>query len=129
MTYRDLFVLIENIKLNIGNQETKGQKKLFKIYEKLKPYLDEYQAQIDDIRLEYASVDDKGNVIVDDKGNYKYTKEELKKFNKAFKELEAKEFVYKCIQIVNPEGLQPYWFLEGWVCGVELDKKQDEEEL
>jgi len=127
MTYLDLFQLVNNIKLNLGNQETKGQKKLFKIYEKLKPYIDDYQAQIDDIRLEYASVDDKGNVIVDDKGNYKYTKEELKKFNKAFKELEAKEFVYKCIAIVNPEGLHPYWFLEGWVCGIELDKKQEEE--
>ncbi len=51
MTYRDLLILVENIKLNIGNQETKGQKKLFKIYEKLKPYIDEFQAKIDDARL------------------------------------------------------------------------------
>ena len=127
MTYLELFQLVNNIKLNLGEQETKGQKKLFKIYEKLKPYLDDFQSQIDDIRLEYASVDEKGNVIVDDKGNYKYSKEELKKFNKAFKELEAKEFVYKCIQVVNPEGLQIYWFLEGWVCGVTFEKPEDEQ--
>ncbi len=55
MTYRDLFVLIENIKLNIGNQETKGQKKLFKIYEKLKPSIDEFQAKIDDGKPKYGS--------------------------------------------------------------------------
>jgi len=127
MKYSDLFVLTQNIKLNLGNQETKAQKKLVKIYEKLKPYLDEYQAQIDEIRLDFASVDDKGNVIVDDKGNYKYTKEELKKFNKAFKELEAKEFDYNPIEVINKEGLAPYLFLEGWVSGVEFEKPQEEE--
>lgn len=127
MKYSDLFVLTQNIKLNLGNQETKAQKKLLKIYEKLKPYLDEYQAQIDEIRLDFASVDDKGNVIVDDKGNYKYSKEELKKFNKAFKELEAKEFDYKPIEVINKEGLAPYWFLEGWINGVEFEKPQEEE--
>ena len=127
MTYAELFVLVQNIKLNLGNQETKGQKKLIKIYEKLKPYLDEYQAQIDDVRLEYASVDDKNNVIVDDKGNYKYSKEELKKFNKAFKDLESKEFEYKVIDIVNPQGLEPYWFLENWVNGVTFEKQEEVE--
>jgi len=127
MKYSDLFVLTQNIKLNLGNQETKAQKKLLKIYEKLKPYLDEYQSQIDEIRLDFASVDEKGNVIVDDKGNYKYSKEELKKFNKAFKELENKEFDYKPIEVINKEGLAPYWFLEGWVSGVEFEKPQEEE--
>ena len=127
MKYSDLFVLTQNIKLNLGNQETKAQKKLLKIYEKLKPYLDEYQSQIDEIRLDFASVDEKGNVIVDDKGNYKYSKEELKKFNKAFKELENKEFDYKPIEVINKEGLSPYWFLEGWVSGVEFEKPQEEE--
>lgn len=127
MKYSDLFVLTQNIKLNLGNQETKGQKKLLKIYEKLKIYLDEYQSQIDEVRLDFASVDDKGNVIVDDKGNYKYSKEELKKFNKAFKELENKEFEYKPIEVINKEGLAPYWFLEGWVSGIEFEKPQEEE--
>ena len=127
MTYADLFVLTQNIKLNLGDQSTKGQKKLLKIYEKLKPYLDAYQALIDEVRLDYASVDDKGNVIVDDKGNYKYTKEELKKFNKAFKELEEKSFEYKPIEVINKEGLAPYWFLEGWVSGIEFEKPQEEE--
>lgn len=127
MKYKDLFELTQNIRLNLGNQETKGQKKLFKIYEKLKSHLDAYQALIDEVRLDYASVDDKGNVIVDDKGNYKYTKEELKKFNKAFKELEEKEFDYKPIEVINIEGLAPYWFLEGWVTGVTFEKPQEEE--
>lgn len=127
MKYKQLFELTQNIRLNLGNQETKGQKKLFKIYEKLKSHLDTYQALIDEVRLDYASIDDKGNVIVDDKGNYKYTKEELKKFNKAFKELEEKEFEYKPIEVINKEGLAQYYFLEGWVSGVEFEKPQEEE--
>lgn len=127
MKYKQLFELTQNIRLNLGNQETKGQKKLFKIYEKLKSHLDTYQALIDEVRLDYASIDDKGNVIVDDKGNYKYTKEELKKFNKAFKELEEKEFEYKPIEVINKEGLAQYYFLEGWVSGVGFEKPQEEE--
>ena len=47
MTYRELIILIENIKLNLKDQETKGQKKLFKIYEKLKSHIDDFQAKIE----------------------------------------------------------------------------------
>ena len=70
MTYKELIELVNLIKLNLGDQTTKGQKKLFKIYEKVKHHIDEYQSQIDEIRLDNASVDDKNNVILDDKGNY-----------------------------------------------------------
>jgi hypothetical protein len=131
MTYRDLFVLIENIKLNIGNQETKGQKKLFKIYEKLKPSIDEFQSKIDDARLDNAAVDEKGNLILNDKGEYNFNKEGLKKLKADIKKIEESEFEFKKIEVANPGGLEPYFFLNGWVNGVELQEapKQDEEEL
>jgi len=131
MTYRDLFVLIENIKLNIGQQETKGQKKLFKIYEKLKPSIDEFQSKIDDARLDNAAVDDKGNLILNEKGEYNFNKEGLKKLKVDIKKIEESEFEFKKIEVANPGGLEPYFFLKDWVNGVELQEapKQDEEEL
>jgi len=131
MTYKDLFVLIENIKLNIGQQETKGQKKLFKIYEKLKPSIDEFQAKIDDARLDNAAVDEKGNLILNDKGEYNFNKEGLKKLKAELKKIEDGEFEFKKIEVANPEGLQPYWFLKDWTNGVEYFEpiKEEEEEL
>lgn len=131
MTYKELFILIENIKLNIGEQETKGQKKLFKIYEKLKPSIDEFQAKIDDARLDNAAVDDKGNLILDEKGEYKFNKEGLKKLKADIKKIEEGEFEFKKIEVMNPGGLEPYFFLKDWVNGVELAEapKQEECEL
>lgn len=131
MTYRDLLILVENIKLNIANQETKGQKKLFKIYEKLKPSIDEFQAKIEDARLDQAAVDDKGNLILNDKGEYNFNKEGLKKLKAELKKIEESEFEFKKIEVANPEGLQPYWFLKDWTNGVEYIEpiKIEEEEL
>ena len=131
MTYRDLLILVENIKLNIGNQETKGQKKLFKIYEKLKPSIDEFQAKIEDARLDNAAVDDKGNLILNDKGEYNFNKEGLKKLKAELKKIEDSEFEFKKIEVANPAGLEPYWFLEEFVNGVESIEpiKEEEEEL
>ena len=131
MTYRDLLILVENIKLNIANQETKGQKKLFKIYEKLKPSIDEFQAKIEDARLDQAAVDDKGNLILNDKGEYNFNKEGLKKLKAELKKIEDSEFEFKKIEVANPEGLQPYWFLKNWTNGVEYFEpiKEEEEEL
>lgn len=131
MTYRDLLILVENIKLNIGNQETKGQKKLFKIYEKLKSSIDEFQAKVEEARLDHAAVDDKGNLILTDKGEYNFNKEGLKKLKAELKKIEDSEFELKKIEVANPEGLQPYWFLSDFVNGVEfiMPEKQEEEEL
>lgn len=128
MTYKELLILVENIKLNIGQQETKGQKKLFKIYEKIKQYLDEFQAKIDDARLDNAATDDKGTLILDEKGEYKFNKEGLKKLKSELKKLEDSEFEYKAIDVVNPDGLEPYWFLEKWVNGVTFVKPEIKEE-
>ena len=131
MTYRDLLILVENIKLNIGNQETKGQKKLFKIYEKLKPSIDEFQAKIEEARLDHAAVDEKGNLILNDKGEYNFNKEGLKKLKAEIKKIEDGEFDFKKIEVANPGGLQPYWFLKNWTNGVEYFEpiKEEEEEL
>lgn len=131
MTYKDLLILVENIKLNIGNQETKGQKKLYKIYEKLKPSIDDFQAKIEDARLDNAATDDKGNLILNDKGEYNFNKEGLKKLKAELKKIEDSEFEFKKIEVTNPEGIDMYWFLDGWTNGVvyQMPIKEIEEEL
>lgn len=127
-TYEDLINTIQQIATAAGSQETKAQKKLFKIYEKLKPYVEQYNEGIQDLRLENASVDDKKNLIMNEKGEYTFTKEATREFNKQSKELFHKEFEFKVINVVNPAGLEPYNFLEGWTEGISFSPAEEDPE-
>jgi hypothetical protein len=69
----------------------------------------------------------KGKVIIEEDGNYAYTQENLPKLNKAAKELADKEFDYTPIVITNPEELEVYTFLKGWVTGVDFKEDLEEE--
>jgi hypothetical protein len=116
-------------KLNavIGNSETKVQKKLFKFQEKIKKYLDDYNKEYEELRLDNASVDDKGILLLDEKGNYKFSKEGIKKLTKDIEALNDKEFDFQIINVVNQSGLQDFTFLQDWVTGVEFNKQEEEE--
>jgi len=124
MKYKDLILTMSLLVANIGDQKTKTQKKLLKIHEQLKKHYDAYQDKIAELRLDNATVDKDGNLILDKKGEYKYNKEGLKKLNEAAKELLDAEFEYKPIEVMNPDGLDIHVYLKGWVNGV---KFQDEE--
>jgi len=124
MKYKDLILTMSLLVANIGDQKTKTQKKLLKIHEQLKKHYDAYQDKIGELRLDNASVDKDGNLILDEKGEYKYNKEGLKKLNESVKELIENEFEYKPIEVMNPDGLDIHVYLKGWVNGV---KFQDEE--
>ena len=65
MKYKQLLQLVSNINAVIGNQETKVQKKLFKIYEKIKKHHEEYQAEVEILRLDNASADEKDILLLD----------------------------------------------------------------
>jgi len=124
-TYKDLYMVVAYTAANFMNESTKGQKKLALIRKKFQPYLDEYNEKRDELRLDHASVDDKGNLIMDEKGEYKFSKEGLKKLSQAVKELSDKEFDYTPILIINPEELELYTFLDGWVSGVKFEKEEE----
>lgn len=126
-TYKELIDVMNIISANVGEATTKGQKKLFKIYEKLKPLYEKYNDAREEIRMDGASVDDKGNLSLNEKGDYQYTKEAAKEVNKKLKELLNAEFEFKPIEIVNPGGLEDFVFLEGWVNGVKFNIQEDEE--
>jgi hypothetical protein len=127
MKYQQLNTLVASINAVIGSQETKVQKKLFKIYEKVKSYHESYQAQVEELRLDNASTDDKDILLLDEKGGYKFTKENIKKLTAQVKELGEKEFEFTPINVVNPDGLQNFTFLEEWTSGIEFIKEIEEE--
>lgn len=125
MTYKELNLMVRNIQASVGNQETKVQKKLFKIFEKVKKHLEDYNEQLNELRLDNASVDDKGILIMDDKGAYKYTKEAAKVLTKQITDLDNQEFPFEKINVVNPQGLEEFIFLEGWVTGVQFEADEE----
>lgn len=127
MKYQQLNTLVASINAVIGSQETKVQKKLFKIYEKVKSYHESYQAQVEELRLDNASTDDKDILLLDEKGGYKFTKENIKKLTAQVKELGEKEFEFTTILVVNPQGLEDFNFLEDWTTGITFVKEEEEE--
>jgi predicted nuclease with TOPRIM domain len=126
MKYKDLILTMSLLVANIGEQKTKTQKKLLKIHEQLKKHYDAYQEKIAEMRLDNASVDKDGNLILDEKGEYKFNKEGLKKLNESAKELLENEFEYKPIEVMNPEGLDIHIYLKGWVNGVNFIENEED---
>jgi hypothetical protein len=127
MKYKKLLQLVNNINVVIGNQDTKTQKKLFKIYSKLKTYHDDYNTEVEILRLDNAQTDDKDCLLLDDKGSYRFTKEGIKKLTKDIEALNDKEFDFVIINVVNPQGLEDFTFLADWTSGIEFNKQEEEE--
>ena len=127
MQYNKLNVLVASINAVIGNSESKTQKKLVKIYDKVKSHHESYQAQIEELRLDNASTDDKDILLLDEKGGYKFTKESIKKLTAQVKELGDKEFDFKPIEVINVAGLEDFNFLKDWTTGITFVKEEEEE--
>jgi hypothetical protein len=125
MKNKDLLQLVANLNSVIGSQETKTAKKLVKIYEKVKPHHEAYQAEVEILRLDNAQTDDKDCLLLDEKGNYRYSKEGIKKLTKDIEALNDKEFDFQIINVVNPANLEDFTFLQDWVTGVEFNKQED----
>ena len=127
MKYSQLNQLVANLNAVIGSQESRTQKKLFKIYEKVKSHHESYQSQVEELRLDNASTDDKDILLLDEKGGYKFTKEAIKKLIAQVNELGNKEFDFTPIPVVNPQGLENFTFLSDWTTGIEFVKNEEEE--
>ena len=127
MKYSQLNQLVANLNAVIGSQETKTAKKLFKIYEKVKTHHEDYQAKVEELRLDNASTKENDILILNEKGEYSFTKEAIKKLTEQVKELSNKEFDFKPIEVLNPSGLEHFTFLEDWVTGITFIKEEEEE--
>jgi len=125
MTYKELNFLVRNIQASVGDQETKIQKKLFKIFEKIKPILEDYNEKVNELRLDNASADSEGMLLVDEKGGYKFSKEGVKLLTKQISDLDNSEFHFEKINVVNPQGLEEFIFLRDWVTGVPFEADEE----
>ena len=127
MKYKQLNTLVASINAVIGSQETKTQKKLFKIFEKVKTHHEHYQAKVEELRLDNASTKENDILILNEKGEYSFTKEAIKKLTAQVKELGEKEFEFKPIEVINTQGLENFTFLESWTTGITFVKEEEEE--
>lgn len=127
--YKELSLFVNSVNSVIGNQEEKVQRKLMKIYEKLKVYYDEYQSKLDELRLDNAATDEKGILLLDEKGGYKFNKEGIKNFNKDKDILDETEFDVTPIPVINTNGLEKFSFLKGWTTGIDFINEEPEEEI
>ena len=126
MKYQQLNQLIYNLNQVVG-QETKTAKKLLKIYDKVKKHHESYQAEVEGLRLDNAQVDSNDCLLLSEKGEYRFTKEAIKKLTEQVKELGEKEFEFKPIEVLNPKGLENFTFLKDWTTGIEFVKEIEEE--
>jgi hypothetical protein len=129
MQYKKINEVINQINNIQGNPEEKVIKKLVKFAEKLKPYQEEYATKAQELRLDNAATDKDGVLILNDKQDYKYTKEGLKKLQDQIKELGEKEFDFKPIEVINTQGLEHFTFLQDWTTGIAFITEEEEEEL
>ena len=125
--YSDLLRLVQILNAIGRDSNTKVQKKLAKIGELIQVHIDDFNEKKEEIRLDAASVDSDDNLITNEKGDYSFNKEGVKKLNQAMKELLDSELIFTPIQVSYPEGLEDYTFLEGWVKGVNFNKVEQEE--
>ena len=127
MKYQQLNTLVASINAVIGNAESKTQKKLVKIYDKVKIHHESYQAQVEELRLDNASTDSNDILLLDEKNGYKFTKENIKKLTAQVKELGEKEFEFTPINVVNSSGLKEFTFLQDWTTGIAFITEEEEE--
>jgi hypothetical protein len=125
MKYKQLLQLVGNLNAVIGGTETKTQKKLVQIYNKVKPYHEAYNTEVEGLRLDAAQTDSNDCLLFTDKGEYKYSKDGIKKLTKDIEALNDKEFDFVIINVVNPQGLEDFTFLEDWTTGIEFNKQED----
>ena len=127
MKYKQLLQLVNNLNAVIGSQETKTAKKLFQIYNKVKPYHEAYNAEVESLRLDNAQTDSNDCLLLTDKGEYKFSKDGIKKLTKDIEALNDKDFEFQIINIVNPANLEDFTFLDIWTTGIEFNKQEEEE--
>lgn len=127
MKYKQLNEVVYKIQTIKGKPEEKVIKKLLKFIEKLKPYNEDYNTKVQDLRLDNAATDKDGVLLLDEKGEYKFTKEGLKKLTEQIKELGEKEFEFKPIEVINTNGLENFTFLQEWTTGITFIKEEEEE--
>lgn len=124
MTYGNLLELVRAINATPSEKGSKRELKLKKIVDKIKPIFDEYNEKREDIRLDNAYTNEKDVLEFNEKGEYKFTKDALKKMNGEMKSLLEQTFEFYQFTF-STEGIEDLAFLENWVEGITTEKEEE----
>ena len=86
-----LFTAVANFYFTTIEGKTKFTYAIEKVSKKLAHILDEYNEEVDDVKIDHANEDpNTKSILYNDKGGYQYTKQQLKDLKKALKKVEDK---------------------------------------
>ena len=123
----ELLDLVRALNMTPAEKGSKAEAKLKKIAEKIKPLFESYNEKREDIRLDHAYVDKNGVLELNEKGEYKFTKDGIKAMAKDMKKLLDEAFDFYQFTF-STEGIEDFKFLAGWVEGIEPEKPSEEDE-
>lgn len=124
MTYANLLELVRFVNSTPSEKGSKREAKLKKIVDKIKPIFEDYNEERELLRLDNAYTNEKDVIDFNEKGEYKFTKDGLKKMNAELKELLNKTFEFYQFTFSN-EGIDDLLFLEGWVESIVSPKEEE----
>ena len=123
----ELLDLVRALNMTPAEKGSKAEAKLKKIAEKIKPLFETYNEKREDIRLDHAYVDKNGVLELNEKGEYKFTKDGIKAMAKDMKKLLDETFDFYQFTF-STEGIEDFKFLAGWVEGIEPEKPSEGDE-
>ena len=123
----ELLDLVRALNVTPAEKGSKTEIKLKKIAEKIKPIFEEYNEKREDIRLDHAHTDSNGVLDLNEKGEYKFTKDGIKAMAKDMKALLDDTFEFYQFTF-SSEGIENFKFLAGWVESIEAEQSAEEVE-
>ena len=124
-TNAELLDLVRSLNTTPVEKGSKAEAKLKKIAEKIKPLFEEYNEKREDIRLDHAHTEANGVLELNEKGEYKFTKDGIKAMSKDMKKLLDETFEFYQFTF-SSEGIEDFKFLAGWVEGIEAEQVIEE---
>ena len=126
-TNAELLELVRALNVTPTEKGSKAEAKLKKIVDKIKPLFEQYNEKREDIRLDNAHAESNGVLDLNEKGEYKFTKEGIKAMSKDMKALLDESFDFYQFTF-SSEGIEEFKFLAGWVEGIEAEQAVEEAE-
>jgi len=126
-TNAELLELVRALNVTPAEKGSKAEIKLKKIVDKIKPLFEQYNEKREDIRLDNAHAESNGVLDLNEKGEYKFTKEGIKAMSKDMKALLDESFDFYQFTF-SSEGIEDFKFLSGWVEGIEAEQAVEEAE-
>jgi ElaB/YqjD/DUF883 family membrane-anchored ribosome-binding protein len=126
-TNAELLELVRALNMTPLEKGSKAEAKIKKIADKIKPLFDEYNEKREDIRLDHAHAESNGVLDLNEKGEYKFTKDGIKGMAKEMKKLLDDTFEFYQFTF-STEGIDSFKFLAGWVEGIEPEQPSESDE-